>query len=261
MAHPSPGPLYPPYHHLLAIRISRRYLPWSCRIFPQDSLHFPYVYEGSFGRQRGMGFTAWVCSPRHPHKTILVARDLFLLLSNLITNPSSPISRFLLSITASKALFRLLCRWSDRLMSVGGKKTPGQDLSDKIGREITLTIGIDLFHPQHDPTHPVQCIPPPQRDDFFALFFALGYAVTATHPPLITVDIFGGQAFGRIFGSLMIFIGIGGAFGAWFTGFIFDLTGSYVPAFVVLILCAVFACFNIWSAAPGKIRRVPGKAK
>jgi nitrate/nitrite transporter NarK len=77
----------------------------------------------------------------------------------------------------------------------------------------------------------------------------------------MTADIFGGQAFGRIFGSLQIFVGAGGALGAWFTGFIFDLTESYVPAFVVLILCALFACFNIWSAAPGKIRRVPGKAK
>jgi len=101
--------------------------------------------------------------------------------------------------------------------------------------------------------------PLPTMMYFFSLFFALGYAVTATHPPLITADIFGGQAFGRIFGSFMIFIGVGGAFGAWFTGFIFDLAGSYVPAFIVLILCALFACFNIWSAAPRKIRRVPGK--
>jgi cyanate permease len=59
----------------------------------------------------------------------------------------------------------------------------------------------------------------------------------------------------------MIFIGAGGAFGAWFTGFVFDLTGGYVPAFVFLILCALFACFNIWSAAPRKIRRVPGRIR
>jgi hypothetical protein len=40
-----------------------------------------------------------------------------------------------------------------------------------------------------------------------------------------------------------------------------DAAGSYVPAFVILILCAVLACSNIWWAAPRKIRRVPGKAK
>ncbi|MGQ9646322.1 MAG: hypothetical protein ACUVWO_07285 [Thermodesulfobacteriota bacterium] len=28
---------------------------------------------------------------------------------------------------------------------------------------------------------------------FFALFFALGHAMTSTHPPLVTADIFGGR--------------------------------------------------------------------
>ncbi len=146
------------------------------------------------------------------------------------------------------------------IMSVGGKIL-WAGFSDKIGREITYTMGIASLMLSMILLILFSVFPLPAMMYFFSLFFALGYAVTATHPPLVTADIFAGQAFGRIFGSLMIFIGIGGAFGAWFTGFIFDLTGSYVPAFVVLILCALFACFNIWSAAPGKIRRVPGKAK
>jgi MFS family permease len=146
------------------------------------------------------------------------------------------------------------------IMSVGGKILWG-GLSDKIGREITYTMGIACSTLSMILLIVFSAFPFPTMMYFFSLFFALGYAVTATHPPLIAADIFGGQAFGSIFGSLMIFIGVGGAFGAWFTGFIFDLTGGYVPAFVVLILCALFACFNIWSAAPGKIRKVPGKAK
>jgi MFS family permease len=158
-----------------------------------------------------------------------------------------------------KALFASYVVGLIGIMSVGGKIL-WAGLSDKIGREITYTMGIACSMLSMILLILFSVFPLPTMMYFFSLFFALGYAVTATHPPLITVDIFGGQAFGRIFGSLMIFIGIGGAFGAWFTGFIFDLTGSYVPAFVVLILCAVFACFNIWSAAPGKIRKVPGKA-
>jgi len=146
------------------------------------------------------------------------------------------------------------------IMSLGGKILWG-GLSDRIGREITYTTGIACSMLSMIFLILFTVFLLPTMMYFFSLFFALGYAVTATHPPLITADIFGGQAFGRIFGSFMIFIGIGGAFGAWFTGFIFDLTGSYVPAFVVLILCALFAGFNIWPAAPGKIRRVPGKAK
>jgi MFS family permease len=146
------------------------------------------------------------------------------------------------------------------IMSLGGKILWG-GLSDKIGREITYTIGIGCSTLSMILLILFSAFPLPAMMYFFSPFFALGYAVTATHPPLITADIFGGHAFGRIFGSLMIFIGLGGAFGAWFTGFIFDLTGGYVPAFVFLILCALFACFNIWSAAPRKIRGVPGRIR
>jgi len=146
------------------------------------------------------------------------------------------------------------------IMSLGGKILWG-GLSDKIGREITYTMGIACSMLSMILLILFSVFPLPAMMYFFSLFFALGYAVTATHPPLITADIFGGQAFGSIFGFFMIFIGVGGAFGAWFTGFIFDLTGGYVPAFVFLILCALFACFNIWSAAPGKIRKVPGRIR
>ncbi len=146
------------------------------------------------------------------------------------------------------------------IMSLGGKILWG-GLSDRIGREIIYTMGIACSVISMILLIVFSVFPHLATMYFFSLFFALGYAVMATHPPLVTADIFGGQAFGKIFGSLQIFNGAGGAFGAWFVGFIFDLKGSYVPAFVILILCALLVCFNIWWAAPGKIRRVPGKAK
>jgi MFS family permease len=146
------------------------------------------------------------------------------------------------------------------IMSLGGKILWG-GLSDRIGREITFSMGLACSMLSMILLILFSTFPLSPMMYFFSLFFALGYAVTSTHPPLITADIFGGQAFGRIFGSLMIFIGVGGAFGAWVTGLVFDVTGSYVPAFVVLILCALFACLNVWWAAPGKIRRVPGRIK
>jgi MFS family permease len=159
-----------------------------------------------------------------------------------------------------KALFASYVVGLIGIMSLGGKIIWGA-LSDKIGREITYTMGCACSMLSMILLILFSVFPLPTITYFFSLFFALGYAVAATHPPLITGDIFGGQAFGKIFGSLMIFIGVGGAFGAWFAGFIFDLTGGYVPAFVFLILCALFACFNIWWAAPRTIRRVPGKRR
>ena len=64
---------------------------------------------------------------------------------------------------------------------------------------------------------------------------------------------------GGIFGTLAIFSGIGGASGAWFAGFIYDQFGSYLPAFIILIVSAIFASQSLWWAAPRKIRAVPGK--
>jgi MFS family permease len=146
------------------------------------------------------------------------------------------------------------------IVSLGGKILWG-GLSDRIGREITYTLGIACCILGTIILILFRFFSFPALTYFFSLFFGMGYAVTAALPPLIALDFFEGQAYGRIFGTLMVFIGSGGAFGAWFTGFIFDLTGSYVPAFVLLILCALFACFNIWSAAPRKIRKVPGRIR
>jgi MFS family permease len=144
------------------------------------------------------------------------------------------------------------------IVSIGSKILWGV-LSDRIGREMTYAIGIACsiigivlliiinFHPS------------PILPYFFASFFGMGYAVTAALPPLMTADFFEGRAYGSIFGSLMIFLGLGGAFGAWFAGFLYDQAGNYLPVFIILIGCALFSSLNIWWAAPRRIRRVPGK--
>lgn len=146
------------------------------------------------------------------------------------------------------------------IVSLGSKILWGV-LSDRIGREITYTIGITfsilgmifliLFH----------FFPSATLTYFYSVSFGMGYAVTAALPPLIAADFFEGRSYGSIFGTLMIFVGAGGAFGAWLAGFVYDLTGSYVPVFIAMILCALLACLNIWRAAPRKIRRVPGKVR
>ena len=95
----------------------------------------------------------------------------------------------------------------------------------------------------------------------FAIFLGIGYVVAATLPPFITADFFEGRGCGAIFGGIMLINGLGGAFGAWFAGVIYDVAGSYLPVFVMLIIFALFSSLSIWWVAPRKIRKVPGKAK
>jgi MFS family permease len=143
------------------------------------------------------------------------------------------------------------------LVSIVGKILWGA-LSDKIGREVTYTVGITclicgiilliIF-----PIFPYRSIP-----YFYAFFFGMGYAVMTVLPPLITADFFEGQSYGSIFGTLFCINGVGGASGAWFAGFLHDQIGSYLPVLFILIVCALISCLNIWQAAPRKIKTVPG---
>jgi MFS family permease len=139
------------------------------------------------------------------------------------------------------------------LVSIGAKIFWGI-LSDKIGREKTYTLGIlcgvsgmallILFH----------VLPAPWVPYSSAFLFSMGYSVTTTLPPVMAADFFEGKSFGAIFGTLMMFNGIGGALGAWFAGFIYDHTGTYLLVFVLTMACYSFACLSVWRAAPRKAR-------
>jgi MFS family permease len=142
--------------------------------------------------------------------------------------------------------------------SLGGKILWGS-LSDRIGREITYTLGIlcavvgilflMAFHFE----------PALSFSYGYVLFFGLGYAVTAALPPVITADFFEGRRYGGIFGTLMILNSVGGAVGNWFAGFMYDLQKNYLFTFMLMIACVLVTVYTVWRAAPRKIRRVPGK--
>jgi MFS family permease len=146
------------------------------------------------------------------------------------------------------------------VVSIGSKILWGV-LSDKIGREVTYTIGVTCSISGIIFLIVFNIFPCSSLPYFYAFFFGMGYAVTAALPPLITADFFEGKAYGGIFGSLMFFVSVGGASGAWFAGFIYDQVGSYMPVFIILIAGLFVSNFSIWWAAPRKIRIVPGKRK
>lgn len=93
----------------------------------------------------------------------------------------------------------------------------------------------------------------------FVVLYGFGFGSRAPLFLAVAADIFQGQGFGAIMGALAAGFGLGGAVGPWLGGWIFDTTQSYLWAFVVVGLTAAGACWFVWIAAPGKIRR-PRKA-
>jgi MFS family permease len=144
------------------------------------------------------------------------------------------------------------------IVSLGGKILWGV-LSDEIGREVTYTVGAICSVCGILLLIAFTILSSIYIPYFYAIAFGMGYAVVTVLSPLIAADFFEGQSYGSIFGMLNMLNSLGGACGAWFTGFLYDQLRSYVPAFVILIACTVCALAIIWIAAPRKIRVVPGK--
>ncbi len=127
--------------------------------------------------------------------------------------------------------------------------------SDRVGREITFTLGgisfslgiffLILF--QYHPSSTLLYL--------FATFFGAGWGVSAPMFMSITGDLYKGKHFGLIYGMVEGTIGLGSAFGAWIAGYIFDQTQNYFWAFILAILLNLISILFVWLAAPRKSRR------
>jgi len=156
----------------------------------------------------------------------------------------------------------LVASWALGVVSVVA--IPGQiglgALSDRIGREWVWTVGCIGFAICYAALIALEAVP---NHALLYLMVAsqgfLGYALTSVMGPIVA-EIFEGPNYGAIFGTITVALAGGGAAGAWVTGVVYDVTGSYQPAFLLAIgLCAVSAA-AVWIAAPRKVRVVPGRA-
>jgi len=86
----------------------------------------------------------------------------------------------------------------------------------------------------------------------FAFFFGLS---TPTYGAAVA-DIFHGKNFGSIIGFADLGWGIGTFLGSWLGGYIFDTSGSYIPALIVAMVTVALASIALWVASPRKIRQV-----
>jgi MFS family permease len=129
-------------------------------------------------------------------------------------------------------------------------------LSDGIGREKTYTLGMFCMVLGLCSLILLDILGDKYFVYSFICFFGAGWGVTAPMFMSIAADIFQGRSIGLIYGLLEGSIGIGGAFGSWVAGFIFDKTQSYQWAFVLAASVSILSCIFVWVAAPGKVRHV-----
>lgn len=127
--------------------------------------------------------------------------------------------------------------------------------SDRMGREITFTLGgvcfsfgiLFLLLFQYLPSFVFLCL--------FVLFFGVGWGVTAPMYMSISGDLYKGKNFGMIYGMVEGGIGIGGASGAWVAGYIFDQTQNYFWAFVLAIFLNLISILLVWIVDPRKFHQ------
>ncbi len=135
------------------------------------------------------------------------------------------------------------------LVSLAGRLTTGW-LADHVGRAPALTATYTSA------ALGVGCLALLALDDrlyWLAGYIAL-YGMAQGSGGIVAsaraADVFAGPAFGTIFGWLSLAIGPGEAMGAWAGGFIYDRTGSYLPAFAFAVLALALGLAAMWQVKP-----------
>ena len=123
-------------------------------------------------------------------------------------------------------------------------------LSDRLGREKVGTLAAALsilalaaLMSVRDTSHPWLLY-------VYAIGFGLGGGLFTPTIYAGAADIFSGRYFGAVAGLLLTGMGVGAVFGPWLGGYIYDVAGTYRPAFLLCIVCIALACLAFWIAAP-----------
>jgi len=139
------------------------------------------------------------------------------------------------------------------LLNMAGKFVGGI-LSDRLGRERTLTLSIVVFVASVALLNLAGSVVSPALVYVFVIFYGIGFGMAV--PALMTsaADLFQGNHFGSILGVVILGGFIGGAIGTWMGGRLFDLTHGYQLNFLVAGLTMLISAALIWKARPGRVR-------
>lgn len=144
------------------------------------------------------------------------------------------------------------------LMSVGALAGL---VSDRIGREATFSIGTVIGVSGIIVLMAIRDTAQPWMLYLYPTLFGLGFGMTMPTIAAAATDMFQGRGAGAVIGFVWFAFAIGGTIGPWLGGFIFEVGGSYLPAFILSAAMFVVASLSLWVAAPRRVRLVPGRAK
>ncbi len=134
-------------------------------------------------------------------------------------------------------------------------------LSDRLGRELAWSLSLAGFAGSYALL--VLLHEAPSEVLLYAMVACqglLGNGLAALFGAIMT-ELFSGRHIARIVSVLSLSGNVGGAAGAWFLGFVHDLTSSYLLGFWVCIAASLLSIGGIWMAAPRRVRLVAGQAK
>jgi MFS family permease len=123
-------------------------------------------------------------------------------------------------------------------------------ISDRIGREKAYSLGMFFFCASFYCLFRFQPGGGLWLVYLFVLLVGIGWGATAPMFMATAADLFHGRAIGAIYGMLEGSAGIGGAFGAWIGGYLFDKTGAYMWTFGVAVIAGILSVAFMWAAAP-----------
>ena len=139
------------------------------------------------------------------------------------------------------------------LVSLAGRLTTGW-LSDRLGRAPTLTLAYASA------AVGIACLAALAATGaqgwlvLYVLFYGLAQGSSGIVASARAADVFAGGTFGAIYGWLALAVGPGEALGAWIGGEIFDVSGSYVPAFGFAVAALAAGAAAIWRVRPDPLR-------
>ncbi|GIX48907.1 MAG: MFS transporter [Candidatus Tectimicrobiota bacterium] len=131
-------------------------------------------------------------------------------------------------------------------------------LSDTLGREKAYTLGSALAFGGVVLLMGIHKTAPVWPLYLFVLFYGLGQGAMGPVYAAATADLFPGRSLGTILGLLEAAYGLGGAFGAFVAGYLYDVLGSYRGSFLIVLAAIALSCTSLWLAAPRRRQR-PGK--